>query len=135
MKQSVKDFLKGLTDKEIYEIDFHIGEEIKRRIIELLKKHECTSVYVPKDNDVTANVNDTFGTHGWEGEPLDKWVNVSEVGYTDIFEGGSVFKNNLYIITDKDEQYSGEELNDYSIWDVYRGIKDILEKDYSNDNN
>ena len=134
MKQSAKDFLKGLTDKEIYEIDFHLSGEIQRRIIELLKKHGCTSVYIPKDSEVEANVSDSFGTHGWEDGAFEKWVNVNEVGYTDIFEGGKVYKDILYIITDKDEQYSGEELNGYAIWDLYSEIKKIFEKDYSDDN-
>ena len=73
MKQSAKDFLKGLTDKEIYEIDFHLSGEIQRRIIELLKKHGCTSVYIPKDSEVEANVSDSFGTHGWEDGAFEKW--------------------------------------------------------------
>lgn len=134
MKLSAKEFLKGLTDEEIYNIDFHLSVEIQRRIIELLKKYGCTSVYISKDNDVTASVNDSFGTHGWAEGIFEKWVDVSEVGYTDIFEEGKVYKDVLYIITDKGEQYSGEELNGYAIWDLYHAIKEIFEKKYSNGN-
>ena len=43
-------------------------------------------------------------------------------------EEGKVYKDVLYIITDKGEQYSGEELNGYAIWDLYHAIKEIFEK-------
>ena len=134
MKQKAEDFLKGLTDKEIFDIDFHLGSEIKRRIVELLKKHGCTSVYLSEDSDAGISVNDSYGTHRWGEGEFDRWVDVREVGYTDIFEGGKVYHDILYIITDKDEQFSNEELNDYTIWDLYIAIKEVFEKDYSNDN-
>ena len=134
MEQKVEDFLKDLTDNEIFDIDFHLGSEIKRRIVELLKKHGCTSVYLSEDSDVGISVNDSYGTHRWEEDELDRWVNVREAGYIDVFEGGKVYHDILYIITDKNEQYSDEELNNYSIWDLYKAIKEVFEKDYSNDN-
>ena len=126
--KDVKEFLRKCTDKEIFEIVSNVGTEIKNRLIDLLKKTGCTSIYLGDNDDAYVSVNDIYEAHGWENGEMNRLVNIEEIGYTDIFEEGKVFKDILYVITDKSEQYSGDEINEDSLWDLYKDVKDILVK-------
>ena len=126
--KDVKQFLEKCTDKEIFEIVSTVGTEIKNRLIGLLKKKGCTSIYFGSNDDAYISVNDIYGAHGWTEGEIERVVKIEEIGYTDIFEEGKVFKDILYVITDKSEQYSGDEINEDCLWDLYKDVKDILVK-------
>ena len=130
--KDVNEFLQGCTDEEIFKIEINIGEEIFHRLIDLLKSHGCTSVYV-KDEGAGASVNDTYGAHRFSDDILDKWVDVEEVGYTNYYEGGEVYPNILYIRTVDGEHFAGDEINECGAWDLYHSVREYFSKYDKND--
>lgn len=125
-----KEYLKNCTDKELFEIVNGVEHEIEKRLINLLKSHGCTVVYISENEGIEASVNDIYGVHKWgENEPGEKWVKLDTVGY-------AVMKDNegeppiefLYVVTKNGEQYSNDEINGYCLWDLYKSVKDIFEK-------
>lgn len=125
-KLNVIDLLKNCSDNELYQIVTGVGGEIRCRIISTLKEQGCTSLYIPKENDCAIKVSDMFGTHKWEDGELDKWVTITEIGYTNIYEEGQVFNDVLYVVTADGIQYGGEEIVEDALWDVYHEIKEII---------
>lgn len=123
------EYLQNCTDTELFETLIKIDLEINKRLINLFKKHNCTTVYVPEDEDMEVNVNNCFDMHNWEeNSPFDKWVKISEIGYGTILDEDKTPINFVYVITKNGEQYSGDEVNENSMWDIYKTAKDILEK-------
>ena len=124
----VQDFLKECTDKEIFEIVIYVGSEIKRRIINLLKQHYCSSVQIPGNDEVTVGVNNLYEVHDWAEDVTEKTLSVAEIGFSNSFVNGEVFEDILYVVTKNGEQYSHDEINEDTLWDVYKTIRDLFEK-------
>lgn len=121
--KDVKKFLSNLDDDDLFQIINGVGSEIKKRIIDLLKKYGCSSMEFLND-DVVMVVNDIYGTHKFPEGIYDKSVNIREIGFTNAFTKGEIFKDILYCNTTNDEVFQGDEINEDSLWDVYKSLKD-----------
>ena len=127
-KIAPKEYLKSCTDQELFEIVNGVEKEITDRLIALLKNYSCTTVFIPKDEGVAVSVNDMYGAHKWpDSEQLEKWVDVTEVGYGVILDSEQQPLEYLYVLTENCEQYSNDEINDYCLWDLYKAVKDTLQ--------
>ena len=122
--KDVKKFLSNLDDDDLLQIINGIGSEIKKRIIDLLKKYGCSSMEFSNDDDVAVSVNDVFDAHKFPEGIYDKSVNIREIGFTNAFAKGEIFKNYLYCNTTNDEVFQGDEINEDSLWDAYITLKD-----------
>ena len=128
-----KEYLEKCTDKELFEIVNGIEPEIEKRLINLFKAHNCTMVYLPKDERVAANVNNIYGLHKWDdNDQFDKWIDITEIGYKTAFDKDNALLDYLYVITDKCEEYANDEINGECLWDLYKEVKDKFEN-VSND--
>lgn len=130
-KLGPKEYLTNCTDQELFEIVNGIEQEIKKRLIALFKSNNCTVVCISEDEGISANVNNLYGCHKWDldDEHLDKWVDVVEIGYGTILDENKAPFDYLFVITDKCEDFSGEEINGECLWDLYKAVKDVFEKD------
>ena len=125
------EYLKACDDAQLFKIVNGVEPEIEQRLINLFKAHNCTVVCVPKDEGIAANVNDMYGCHKWEidEEHLDKWVDVVEIGYGTVLDNDKTPLDYLFVITDKCDEFSNEEINGECLWDLYKAVKDVFEKD------
>ena len=123
-----EEYLKNCTDKELFKIVNGVVEEIKDRLIKLFKDYNCTIVEVPRDEGFEVNVNNLYDIHKWENPDMsEKWVKVSEIGYGTILDNDNTSLDYLYIVTDKSEMYSNDEINGTSLWDMYATVRDFLQ--------
>lgn len=122
-----KEYLKNCTDQELFEIITNVNTEVDNRLVNLLKGHNCTTVYIPGSEDLRTKVNDVYGIHGLKGDK-DEWVNVSEIGYGTVLDSDDHPVDFIYIVTYKGEIYAGDELCEDTIWDLYKSVKDKFEK-------
>lgn len=129
-KLTPKEYLVNCTDQELFEIVNGIEQEIEKRLIALFKSHNCTVVCVSKDEGISANVNDIYGCHKWDSddEHFDKWVDVVEIGYGTVLDKDKIPLDYLFVITDKCEEFSNDEINGECLWDLYKAVKDVFEK-------
>ena len=127
MNDKIVNFLKKCTDDEIFSIVSNLDTEISHRIVDLLKANGCTSVEFSLD-DIYFTVNNIYGTHKFD-EGLDtKVVNVREVGFTNVYCNGEVFKEYIYLITNDGEYFCGDDLEPNEFWDLYHSIKEKFSK-------
>ena len=128
-KLTPKEYLANCTDQELFEIVNGIAQEIEKRLIALFKAHNCTVVCISKDEGISAKVNDVYGCHKWDldYEHLDKWVDVVEIGYRTVLDKDKTPLDYLFVITDKYEEFTNEEINGECLWDLYKAVKDVFE--------
>lgn len=125
---NVEEHLKSCSDQELYNLIIKTAPEVKRRLINLLKEHNCTSVYIPRDEDQYASVNDMYGTHGWDKDTQEKDIRITEVGFANVFDEDTVFNDNLYVLNERDEMYSGDEINEDCLWDIYHYVREMFKE-------
>lgn len=128
-KLTPKEYLENCDDHELFEIVNGIEQEIEKRLIALFKAHNCTVVCISKDEEISANVSDIYGCHKWNLDDIDKWVDVVEIGYGTVLDKDKTPLDYLFVITDKYEEFSNEEINGECLWDLYKAVKDAFEKD------
>ena len=121
--EKIAAFLKECNDIEILDVINSINEEIKDRIISLFKENGCTCVEFSENDDAYVRVNNIYGTHGFDE---DKFINVETFGVCSVYCGENNCPEVLYVITKGNEEFSGEEIDEDSLYDLYRTTKEKI---------
>ena len=122
-------FLKECDDIELLDVINSISSEVKERLLGLFKENDCTSIEFWGDDVAFLRVNDMYGNHSSFGDGChSRDVDVKLVGYTNVFSTDGVYPDVLYVVTDKNEEFSGDEIDEDSLYDLYRETKDKFSK-------
>ena len=117
-------FLKECNDIELLDVINSTSSEVKERLLGLFKENDCTSIEFWGDDVAFLRVNDMYGNRTFSDGCHSKDVDVKLVGYTNVFSAKGVYPDVLYVVTDKNEEFSGDEIDEDSLYALYRETKD-----------
>ena len=123
----MKNYLKTISDSDLFNLFSAIPNEIVSRIINLLETKNITSY------TFSCSIDKTPMTEVWDCVTTEKKdVHIISIGYS-IDGIGKSFnsKKVLYIIDENDVMHWGEDaIYNETLWDAYSALKEVI---YPND--
>lgn len=123
----MKNYLKTISDSDLFNLFSAIPNEIVSRIINLLETKNITSY------TFSCSIDETPMTEVWDCVTTEKKdVHIISIGYS-IDGIGKSFnsKKVLYIIDENDVMHWGEDaIYNETLWDAYSALKEVI---YPND--
>lgn len=111
--------LSSLSDKELFEVICHLGQECKYRIIETLQSHNCTCFTFKKD------VKDCPYLTVYDYNKGRQDIIVTSVGYT--IEPNT--RIDLFVIDENNVMWWGDDACvSEELWDIYKELKSDIRK-------